>query len=236
MAINLKGYTKCIERTDSVEAFLRNIRHYPVLDAEEERELYVKYEEARDNNDEKMAQHYKTQIVNGNSRFIYTLAKKYADNNNVLDLVSQAYIGMDIAFREGKYDYKTGNRFCSYASWYMRREIVLYLINNDSMVKKTNKAKNDFKIKKAKDKFFVENGREPIETELLNILEEEYDTTVKSASELYDVQVDSINGSIGVDKDGNECSYCDNGEFAMQTAYENEAVKEEEHEYTSELG
>ena len=171
--------------TDLVNAFLKDIAKYPILSPEEQSVLAY---EAKNGNIES-----RNKLINCNLRFIYAIAKRYNAGDKTLDLVNIGVIGMDKAIEH--YDESRGFAFLSYAVWFIRREINTELINNGALIRKTNKAKTNFFVTKARDKFFAENGRFPSEEEIIEIFNKEFDIQINDPQDLFDVEVVSIDSS-----------------------------------------
>jgi RNA polymerase primary sigma factor len=70
----------------------------------------------------------KEELVVRNLRFVVSVAKKYENENAPLtDLINQGNIGLIEA--ANRFDPDTGNKFISYAVWWVRKEIMEYLNN-----------------------------------------------------------------------------------------------------------
>ncbi len=74
------------------------------------------------------------ELVIRNLRFVVSVAKKYENiNAPLLDLVNQGNIGLVHA--ANKFDHTRGNKFISYAVWWIRKEIMDYLNNNSRTIR-----------------------------------------------------------------------------------------------------
>jgi RNA polymerase sigma-32 factor len=112
---------------DSLQRYLVEIRRYPLLSREEERELAVRYRERQD-----LEAAYK--LVTGNLRLVVMIAREYQKaTRNLLDLIQEGNIGLMEAVKN--FDPYRGIRFPSYAVYWVRAYIIRYLINNWRMVK-----------------------------------------------------------------------------------------------------
>lgn len=171
-----------INSNTTIAAYLKEINKCKVLTQSEEEKLV---DEMLEGNEEA-----KNKLILANQRFVYAVAKRYGNDDNILDLVSEGNIGLMSALET--FDKSRGNRFLSYAIWYIRREINAYLNNDNLLIKKTNNAKTTYKIPKIKSKFYTENNRYPNNDEIAEILEKEYGLKIKDKNDLLDVTTTSI--------------------------------------------
>ena len=219
--MNLKeGKTNFISGNRSLNTYLKEINQYKVLTNDEETELVEKMR----NGDEQA----RAKLIAANQRFVYAVAKRYGNDDNVLDLVSEGNIGLMTAL--DTFDPTKGNRFLSYAIWYIRREINSYLNNDNLLIRKTNNTKTVYKLSKIKEKFYAENNRYPDVDEIAAILETEYDMRVKDKADLLDITTTSINTCFD-DEDAR--AFENTPYFTEKTAVDNEIVAEMEQEHSS---
>ena len=112
---------------DPLTAYLREMRQFPPLSRQEEKELAIRY---RDNADLQAA--YK--LVSSNLWLVVKIAREYEKAaKTLLDLIQEGNMGLMEAVKN--YDPFRGVRFPSYAVWWVRAYIVRYLIANWRMVK-----------------------------------------------------------------------------------------------------
>ena len=98
-----------------VDTYLRDIAQQPLLTVEEEVELAQKIRQGDERALERM--------ILGNVRFVVSVAKKYMNMGlPFADLISAGNIGLVIAAK--RYDETRGNKFCSYAIWWIRQSIM----------------------------------------------------------------------------------------------------------------
>ena len=181
--MNLKEKkTGFINADHTISVYLKEINKYKVLTAAEEADLIKKM---RDGDVDA-----RNRLIAANQRFIYAVAKRYGNDNNVLDLVNEGNIGLMQALET--FDASKGNRFLSYAIWYIRREINAYLNNDNLLIRKTNNTKTIYKLSKIKEKFYAENNRYPDVDEIAAILEAEYGLKIKDKTDLLDISTTSI--------------------------------------------
>ena len=219
--MNLKEKkTGYITADHAINSYLKEINQYKVLTASEEAELI----EMMQNGDESA----KAKLIAANQRFVYAVAKRYGNDENVLDLVNEGNIGLMQALET--FDSSKGNRFLSYAIWYIRREINAYLNNDNLLIRKTNNTKTSYKLSKLKAKFYAEHNRYPDVDELAALLEEEYGLKIKDKTDLLDITTLSINTCFD---DEDSRAFENTPYFTEKTAVDNEYQGEMDKEYTS---
>lgn len=190
--------------------YLRDIRKYKPLSADDEVNLFIRIK----NGDEKA----KAKIIKHNQLFVYSLAKRYAKNEDeVLDYVNEGNIGLITAINNFNVD--MGTKFITHAVWYIRRSMNYYLTTPNNMINKSNNMKLSKKIDRVKQKFFAINGREPSVEEIMETVKEQYGIEIREKSEVYDVIITSIND--GHDEDGND-TFENNALFNEKTLSEND--------------
>lgn len=248
--MNVTNSTNYIVRTDLTNAYFKDIRDSKVMTKQEEIELFKKYEESVERLESVMASkdmfttaeylkiveretntqtEIRNEIILRNQRFNFAVAKRYDNNSILMDLVNVGTIGMYEAFE--KFNYKEGNRFCSFAVWYIRRAINAYLVKENLTVRTTNNTRYLPKVKKIENEFFLKNGRKPTYTEITDLLFEKYGIEGVSLSDLCAVRVDSIDATYGDDED---YTYEKCSEYAIATASENDYENTIENESMSE--
>ena len=215
-------------RTDSVNSYLNDIKNYPILTPDEEIDYYIKAKSG----DKEARQ----MLINCNQRFVFAIAKRYATDEKLLDLVDEGNIGLITAIDSNKFDVTVGIRFLSFAVWYIRREILYYLINNKTLVKKTNSAKTNFHVSNIKNKFYCENGRLPSYDELIDIFNKEYGIKIQDYRDIYELKTESINTTYdGDESDVFENSYDFTSKTASYNDYENKIDLESNQEIINQL-
>ena len=91
MVVNLKTpNSDYFERTETLVRYYEDIRKYDVLTNEEELELF----EMIKNGNKFEKQVAKEKLINCNQRFVVAVAKRYATNDNILDLINEGNIGL----------------------------------------------------------------------------------------------------------------------------------------------
>ncbi len=123
-------------------------------------------------------------------------------------------------------------RFLSFAVWYIRRNICMYILNS-GLVRKTNNTKLTLRANKLRDEFIVKYERIPTVEELAEALYREYGIKVKDLSYLYDIDAKKLSANIYDDKDGQTVE--DSAAFTSRSASQNEYLSNEDKEYNRAL-
>jgi RNA polymerase sigma-32 factor len=114
-------------RSSSLEAYLSEIRRFPLLTVEEEQALARSY---RAKGDARAAH----RLVTANLRFVVKVAYEYRSYGfSVIDLVQEGNIGLMKAVQ--KFDPDKGIRLISYAVWWIRAYIQSHILKSFSLVK-----------------------------------------------------------------------------------------------------
>jgi len=134
---------------DSLTMYLAEIRKFPILTADEERLLAIKFYEQKDLE----SAH---RLITANLRFVVKVASEYrAYGLKMLDLIQEGNIGLMMAVR--KFNPYRGIRLISYAVWWIKAYIQNFIVSTWSLLKigttqaqkklffKLNQAKNAIK-------------------------------------------------------------------------------------------
>lgn len=214
------------QRSEDVAIFLNNIRGYDVISAEEELELFHKIRNSK-NPDE--AEAARKKLIESHQKFVFSVAKKYASQSNVLDLVDEGNIGLIEAI--DKFDATKGTRFLTFAVWYIRRNIGFYIVNHSQMIKSSNKQKLTNIVPKAKAKFLQDNGRDPSAEELVEQIEAMSGLKIVNKADVEDINFSSINEIMAGDESKPTPTQL---EFDSATASYNEYEEQMDREDTAE--
>ena len=143
---------------DDVRQYLSEIRRYPRLTPEQERELAKRCAEA----DEEAIR----QMVNSNLRLVVSVAKEYAGRGiPLLDLIQEGSIGLLVAAK--KFDYTKEFRFSTYATKWIRQGITRYLLNHYQLIRvPVHTAERIRKVAMMRAAMLQKNGEEPSQEEL----------------------------------------------------------------------
>lgn len=138
---------------DDVRQFLSEIRKFPRLTAEQERELARRCAEG----DEDAIR----QMVNSNLRLVVSIAREYAGRGvALLDLIQEGSIGLLAAAR--KFDYMLDYRFSTYATKWIRQGVTRCLLNHAGTIRvPLHTAERMRKIASVRSALRQETGEEP---------------------------------------------------------------------------
>jgi RNA polymerase sigma-32 factor len=111
----------------TLDLYIAEINHFPLLSAEEEFKLAVRLKK---HNDMEAAE----KLIVSNLRFVVKIAHEYRNYGfKLADLIQEGNIGLIHAVK--KFDPYKGYRLISYAVWWIRAYIQNYLIKSWSIVK-----------------------------------------------------------------------------------------------------
>lgn len=146
------------ERIDIVRSYLDEINRYPLLSAEEERDLA-----RRIDNGDSLA---KNKMIESNLRLVVNIAKQYSNCGlELMDLVQEGNLGLMKATK--KYDYTTGNRFSTYATWWIRQAITRSIGNDSRTIRlPVHVIESLNALKKTVRHYVQNNGFEPTDSEI----------------------------------------------------------------------
>jgi len=138
---------------DDVRQYLSEIRRYPRLSAEEERNLAKRCAAG----DEAAIR----QMVNSNLRLVVSVAREYAGRGvPLLDLIQEGSIGLLAAAK--KFDYTLDYRFSTYATKWIRQGVSRCLYNHGALIRvPVHTAERIRKVEQARVALLQETGKEP---------------------------------------------------------------------------
>ena len=147
---------------DPVRMYLKEIGQVPLLSPEEEQELARRVADGD--------QAAKNKLTEANLRLVVSIAKKYSGRGlHILDLIQEGNTGLIRAV--DKFDYTKGNKFSTYATWWIREAITRAIADQARtirvpvhMVEVINKAT------RCNRKLVQELGREPTLEEIADEL------------------------------------------------------------------
>ena len=137
---------------DSVGLYFREMRQQSLLSAEQEVTLAKRIEGSREatcqqakaNGSPEQEKELQAQIelgdaarahlIRANTRLVVSVAKKYRGRGlPFLDLIQEGNVGLIKAVE--KYDYRRGNRFSTYATWWIRQAVTRALANHGRTIR-----------------------------------------------------------------------------------------------------
>ena len=137
---------------DDVRQYLSDIRQYPRLSYEEERELAQRCAAGDEEAIRKM--------VNSNLRLVVSVAREYAGRGvPLLDLIQEGSIGLLAAAK--KFDYTLDFRFSTYATKWIRQGVSRYLTGNGTIRVPVHTAEKIRKINAIRAGLLLELEEEP---------------------------------------------------------------------------
>jgi RNA polymerase sigma-32 factor len=140
---------------DLLNHYLAELRKYPLLTPEEEKETAIAYYEHGD-------QAAGERLVTANLRLVVKLAFQYHRQwSNVLDLIQEGNVGLVQAL--SRYDPYRGIRFSSYAQYWIRAMILRFLMDNYRLVRlgSTRAARQlFFQLRKERERL-IKEGLQP---------------------------------------------------------------------------
>ena len=137
---------------EQIGQYLQDIRQYPRLSPEQERELARRCAEGDEEAIRKM--------VNSNLRLVVSVAREYAGRGvPLMDLIQEGSIGLLAAAK--KFDYTLNFRFSTYATKWIRQGISRCLSEHGIIRVPTYTAERIRKINAAKAALLQQTGEEP---------------------------------------------------------------------------
>lgn len=179
----------------TIADYFKNIREntdQTLLTREQEKDLIIKAQ----NGDE----YARNKLIESNIRLVISIAKAYTKTNIPFeDLIQEGTMGIFRAIE--KFDVRSGNKFSTYATWWIRQNITRYIstqsrtiripIKISELISKYNKARNVLEI---------DLGREPSLEEISYYLDVKEDVIKKmlranSPTISFDLPIDNNDGN-----------------------------------------
>ena len=148
-----------VNSDDSVKIYLRQIGKIPLLSASEELDLAKKIQEEHD-------VFSKDVLVNANLRLVVSIAKKYIGRGlSFLDLIQEGNVGLIKA--AGRFDYKKGYKFSTYATWWIQQSITRAIADKARIIRlPIHMIDSISKIRRTTIELTTELGRTPTKQEI----------------------------------------------------------------------
>ena len=176
---------------DPVRMYLKEIGQVPLLSAEEEQELARRVAEGD--------QSAKNKLTEANLRLVVSIAKKYAGRGlHILDLIQEGNTGLIRAV--DKFDYTKGNKFSTYATWWIRQAITRAIADQARTIRiPVHMVETITKVKKVSSQLLHKNGHDPSPEEIAK----ELDMSVERVREIMRIAQDpvSLETPIGEEED-----------------------------------
>jgi len=174
---------------DSVGLYFREMGQQQLLSAEEEVQLAKEIEagraalellhnsvlpvEARDEADRAImiGDAARAHLIRANTRLVVSIAKKYRGRGlQFLDLIQEGNVGLMKAVE--KYDYRRGNRFSTYATWWIRQAVTRALANHGRTIRiPAHLGGRISKLYQVAQELEQEYGRQPTAEEIAEFME-----------------------------------------------------------------
>jgi RNA polymerase primary sigma factor len=178
--------------TDALGLFLREIRRFDLLSAEEEVELAKRIEQGDREARERM--------VTANLRLVVSIAKKYrSEELAMLDRIQEGVLGLMRAAE--KFDWRRGYKFSTYATWWIREAIERGIQNKERTIRvPVHVLERERKIARTERELAAELERDPTDAEIAQAtrLSQRMIREVRSAART----VTSLDKPVGEDNDG----------------------------------
>ncbi len=145
---------------DSIQMYLKEIGQYPLINANEEKELAKRIERGDVEATNLLAR--------ANLRLVVSIAKKYVGrsaNLTLLDLIQEGNLGLFKAVE--KFDWTKGYKFSTYATWWIRQSITRALADQSRTIRiPVHMVETISKYKQIHRKLSQDLGREPLAEEI----------------------------------------------------------------------
>lgn len=174
---------------DTVSLYLNEMDRVPLLSRDEEISLAQKMEAGRiarqklldfiDDPDEldplkhaiEEGRNARDLLIKANVRLVVSIAKKYRQySSSFLDLIQAGNVGLIRAV--DKFDYTKGNRFSTYATWWIRRSVLRHLNQKERTIRLPNYLSTKIrKIHNARKELTIALSRTPSMDEIGHVLD-----------------------------------------------------------------
>ena len=220
--------------TNIFKDYLKTLYQFKVLTREEEKELFEKYK----NSEGEERDELKEKIVNHNLRLVVAIAKKHKPPTlrmDIMDYIQFGNIGLLKAL--DKYDVEKGNKFSTYATWWIRQSLSRSVADNDTTIRiPVHMFETVAKSFKKEKEFTTTYNREPTNEEMMQILglnEKQYKAMMKARNLLdltsLDTKIDSN------DKESRKTSLISFVTDTDEQTIEEQVEKQIEHEQLEEI-
>lgn len=147
---------------DGVKAYLGVLGSSKMLSAQEE----IEYAKLLNDPDPENRQYAVNQLMTSNLRLVTSISKKYLNRGlEIEDLIQEGSLGLMKAIQ--KFDYKMGNKFSTYATWWIRQAITRAIADQGRTIRiPVHMVETINKLNKVERALTQDLGREPTIDEL----------------------------------------------------------------------
>jgi RNA polymerase primary sigma factor len=118
--------------TEDIQSYIKDIRKIKVISHERQDEIFKSLKSVDLTKEKKFE--LLNELILGNLRFVISVAKGYQNNGmELIDLISEGNIGLIKAAE--KFDPNSGNKFISYAVWWIKQSIMSSLNENSRIIR-----------------------------------------------------------------------------------------------------
>lgn len=185
------SYRRSESSHDSIQMYLREIGQYPLLTAQEEKDL-AKRIEAGD-------EEARNLLARANLRLVVSIAKKYVGRSpdlTLLDLIQEGNLGLFKAV--DKFDFTKGFKFSTYATWWIRQAITRALADQSRTIRiPVHMVETMAKYKQVSRRLAQDLGRDPMPEEIAA----EMDIEVEKVYQIEKISQDTISLELPVGDD-----------------------------------
>jgi len=157
---NASKYIKEGPNYDSIQIYLKEIGQYPLINANQEKELARRIE--------KGDLEAKNLLARANLRLVVSIAKKYVGRSSdltLLDLIQEGNLGLFKAVE--KFDWTKGYKFSTYATWWIRQSVTRALADQSRTIRiPVHMVETISKYKQVLRRLSQDLGREPLAEEI----------------------------------------------------------------------
>ncbi len=151
---------------DGIKSFLNVLGSSKMLTSQEEQEIG----KMLDSKDNTIREYAINQLMTSNLRLVTSIAKKYLNRGlDLEDLLQEGSLGLMKAIT--KFDYKLGNKFSTYATWWIRQAITRAIADQARTIRiPVHMVETINKLSKAERQLMQEYGRDPTPEELADAM------------------------------------------------------------------
>ena len=213
-----------IDRDNIHDAYYNDVRKYPLLTEDEQKELIEKYKFGKTYEEREKA---KEKLITSNLRFVVSVAKKLGTSDTFLDLINEGNIGLIKAIE--KFDPNKKYKLITYAVSWIVAYIKNYQLTQLKSVVPPNTLKLHNYVKNVSREFFITNEREPTPHEIADLVRKKFNFTISNLEDVELGKIISIDEKYGVDSDSD--TFADTSHYNARTCTTNTINNDIEMEY-----